>query len=104
MIELARALGLVCEPHAHRRRRRQLAEQDLQRVALVDEPRVVRAIDATHGADADQRLDLVVAADRGADERIDAGDEHGAAVEWTPLEVGPERRATDRAASQMPML
>lgn len=57
MIELARALGLAGEPRAHHGARRVIAEQHLERVALVRQVRVGREVDAAHAAHAEQLVD-----------------------------------------------
>ena len=59
MDEPARRLGLLREAQAHRHRGREVAVQHLQRELLVCEVHVVAAIDPTHRAAADERVDLV---------------------------------------------
>src|SRR5688572_3194534 len=60
----------------------------------------MRAVHAAHRADADQRLDHVVTAERRADQRVALGDDHLSTVEWTTPEVGPVTRAAGVATAQ----
>ena len=100
VIERARRLGLLREAQAHRQGRRQIADQHLHREGALREPRVVRAVHPSHRALADQRLDHVVLAERGADQRIVVALVDRGAIDRAAREVAAVDRAAPRAAAQ----